>query len=407
MQPFCNVLNKITALLAVILLSASCSSDGTLEDENVVDNRPKMVFGTSFSSSKEVASTRAYLESVFTDFKVGVWKSFGAAEQQNVMDGYKVENTAPTDWDYVGKLSGQIQRYWDLSAFPYDFRAVAPYDANVSITTTGFTVDATSRPFKSQTYINDAYNPATIKDSYVVAHVTRTKEGTNYKDFDVIKNEEVNNSSMGDATRSVVMPFHHLATQLGFKLFINDPQPTAPDYKVYLKSITISVVNSGNNFITESKKYTATYSSTDNSTGLLKGTFSPDTKATGEYILLQHGEYTGVDFREHLNNTNAYDLCPNFIHQIPQGPMKIRVKLEMETDHVTGSTVDARNPFDFDVLLSLDKTNTAGDDFTWLPDMRYIYYLHIPNLHGHVIYLNTCEILPWGEVQSTDIPIEL
>ncbi len=169
-----------------------------------------------------------------------------------------------------------------------------------------------------------------------------------------------------------------------------------------MEKIPISVVNADKNFITASTTYTAT-----NAQGLGKGSFTNNTTQTGEYTLLQHGEYTDVDFRQYLSKDTAYDLCPDFIQQIPQGNVKLRVQLNMETDHMTAGTVDGRNPFDFDVLLSPDKTKTEGDLFTWDPDTKYIYYLHIPNLHGHEIYVNTCAILPWDDVQTADIPIEL
>ena len=41
--------------------------------------------------------------------------------------------------------------------------------------------------------------------------------------------------------------------------------------------------------------------------------------------------------------------------------------------------VDTKN-ITYDRVLSLDKTSATGDKFTWEPDTRYIYYLHIPNL---------------------------
>ena len=71
---------------------------------------------------------------------------------------------------------------------------------------------------------------------------------------------------------------------------------------------------------------------------------------------------------------------------------------------------DGVNPAEtitYDKLLSLNRTNVAGDLFTWEPEKRYIYYLRIPNIHSHELVLETCEILSWDEVQTSDIPIEL
>ncbi len=400
-----NLFRYIT-MLATALLIVSCSSDSTLEEEHFVDTRQPMVFGTS-SAASETTVTRA--EYLTNDFKVNTWKNFGNDNQQVVMNGYQVKSqsststTIPYTW-YYENVNSQVLRYWDLSAFPYEFRAVTPYDANATITQDGITLDATSTPFKAQTYIDGTKSSA--DEPFMVSHVTRVKSGTDFVDTDVIKNAEINTTGKADATRGVHMPFHHIISKVGFRLYINDPQPTSPNYAVKLKNIKISVTNGIDNFVIASNKYEAT-----NVQGLGKGTFSEITKATAnDTLLLSHSEYTGINFRNYLTKENAFDLCSgsstnfDYLQQIPQGNIKIRVQLEMETDLVISGTAYKDNTFKFNQVLSLDP---IGEIFTWDPDYRYIYYLHIPNLHGHVIYLNTCEILPWDEVQTTDIPIEL
>ena len=79
----------------------------------------------------------------------------------------------------------------------------------------------------------------------------------------------------------------------------------------------------------------------------------------------------------------------------------------MQTDHVVNGTVDESHTFAYNSLLTMDKENAAGEYFAWEPEKRYVYYLHIPNLLGHDIFLDTCEILPWDEVQTSEIPVEL
>ena len=148
-------------------------------------------------------------------------------------------------------------------------------------------------------------------------------------------------------------------------------------------------------FISESNTYTAT-----NAQGLRNGTFSDNT-TSDEFILLQHDLYSDLDLRQYLRQSDAYDLCPNYLQQIPQGDVKIRVQLQIKT--IDGESHE--ETINYDKLLSLNKT-TTGDLFTWEPEKRYIYYLHIPNLHAHEIEY-TCEILSWDEVQTSDIPIEL
>lgn len=393
MNLFRNIL-----LFAAVLLITSCTTDSTLEDEHRVDDSLPMVFGTSLSTAEADATRSA--ASLEANFKVNTWKNFGNAQQQTVMDGFKVEYDPtgnPYKWDYVD-VDGQLQRYWDLGAFPYEFRAVSPYFTGATITASGLSLDVSHQPFQAQTYINETHNITDAAcEPCVVAHVTRQKDGTDYADHDIIRNAEINADAKANAVREVHMPFHHLMTKVGFRIFIDDPQPTSPDYQVFLKNMTISIENTGNNFVIASNTYNAT-----NAQGLGKGTFSDNTTATGSYTLMQHGNYEGMNLRQNLHRESAYDLTPGELHQIPQHNVKIRVNFTLETDH---DGVE-ENEFTYDRLLSLWELD-EGDNFTWEPDKRYIYYLHIPNIHMHEIFLVTCEVLPWDDVQTTDIPVEM
>ena len=392
-------------LLAAVLLAASCSSDSTLQEEQVVDTRTPMVFGTSFAQA-ETEVTRASSTTLEADFKVGVWKNFGSTTaQQTVMDGYKVayDGSATNKWNYVGAATGQIQRYWDLAAFPYEFRAVSPFLTGASITPTGITVTGTS--FKAQQMTNGGITPADAEsEACVIAHVTRKHEETGYVDTDVIAAGEINSTGRANATREVHLPFHHLISKVGFRIYIDNPQPVMSDYSVSLQSIKITAQNATNGFIYASSTYTAT-------DALATGTFSGNTTTTGEYDLLNRttpymetGSTTQyLDFHNHLNRADAFDLTPGCLNQLPQSKVKLHVVMTMKTHHVESEEL----PFTYDSWLSLDHTNDGGDEFTWEPEKRYIYYLHIPNLHGHDILLETCEILPWTEVESSNIKIQM
>lgn len=414
-----RVLFRYILLPVAAVLAASCSSDTTLEDEKVVDTRKPMVFGSSAAAPESV--TRAGSAPLTANFKVSAWKDFGGSGQQVVMDEYEVDYTAtatPYKWNYVD-VKGQLQRYWDLAAFPYEFRAVSPYHATAtSISTAGITIDASSKPFRAQSYINDAYNvTAADSEPYVVAHTRRAVNADGaYEDTDLIKNTEINSGVKANATREVHLPFHHLISKVGFRIFINDPQPSSPNYRVDLNKITISVVNAENNFVIASNTYSA-----NNAQGLGRGTFTPtkaaaaDVNAKGEYELLRHDSRylldnnpaTPVNLRKYLHLADAFDMTPDCLHQIPQGNVKIRVQVQLETDYLKGTGVEIENIFNYDSMLSLNNDNPAGDVFTWEPDYRYIYVLHIPNVHGHEIFLHTCQILPWDDVQTADIPIGL
>lgn len=397
-------------LFAAALLIAACSSDGTVleEKKEVVEERLPMTFSSSLTSSTAATTRSSSLQTLYDDFKVGVWKNFGNTTQQNVMDGYQVAYSATTSkWDYVG-IGSQIQRYWDLSAFPYEFRAVAPHFAGATLAADKITLDVSSHPFKAQTLINDVYNATDAEsEPCVVAHVNRKKVDNNHVDQDAIANEEINDVSKTVATREVRMPFHHLISKVGFRIYIDDPQPTVKDYVIKLNSITISAVKTG--FISESKTYTATASQ-----GLGTGTFASSI-TSDEFVLLQHGLYqvpddndnlVDLNLRDYLSREHTFDLCPNFLQQIPQEDLKIHVQLQMLIVSTPGGTL--LDTINYDRLLSFNRTITTGDLFTWEPEKRYIYTLRIPNLQAHDIYIETCEVLPWdAAVESSDIPIEL
>ncbi len=390
-----TLFRHITPLAAAALLLTSCFSSGKLVEENVVNTRTPMVFGTSVRQDELTETKAAVLPQ---GFKVNTWKSFGTAAQQTVMDGFKVDYTptASSKWDYVGVLQ-QVQRYWDLGAFPYEFRAVSPWSEDVTITETGVSID---RMFYAQTLLDGVYNvEAAACEPFVVAQVSREDQGKGvaerYVDRDLIKGQEINAAARADGTRSVHMPFHHLLCKVGFRLFIDDPQPSSPDYVVTLQSVEVSVVKDG--FLTK-----GTYAATA-AQGLGRGTFADDSPVSGEYTLLKRNTAYPENMREYLNINNAFDLTPGELQEIPQEDVKIRVKLQMQTHH--SGIVDGN--FSYDMLLSLDKTKTEGDLFTWNPDTRYIYYLHVPNLHAHEVEFYTCEILPWDIVETEDIPVSV
>lgn len=417
-------------MLAAVL-TVSCSSDATIEEVQVVDllEPAPMAFGFSSESPSSdetqqnvnAGGTRAAtsLATRFTDFKVGVWKAFASAAQQNVMNGYKVEHDAtPTsdskytyNWVYEGVLSGQSLRYWDLAAFPYEFCAVAPYQTSTTITDEGLAISGVN--FRAQKMENGVYDYTTDEsEPCVVAQVKREKDGTDYKDTDVLSNQsdkEINTVGKADATRAVHVPFHHLMSQIGFRVYIDNPSLVNYDldssiggdeYRVWIESVTITVKNVEDGFIYASTDYTA-----NNAGGLKQGTFGGTTKTTNEYTVLSHNEYnmSSHNLHNHLNRSTALDLVPNSLQQIPQSGVKVHVRMRLRTNHAD----PAEQLFSYDTWLTLDKENPTGDRFTWEPDKRYIYYLQIQNLHEHELVLHSVAILPWDEVQTTNINVGL
>ena len=414
-------------LMMAVLLTAACSSDTTVTEVKVVDTRIPMVFGTSSASaSTETEVTRVPLEGTHQSFKVGTWKAFGTDAQQNVMDGYKVQGSAASGggtykWDYEGIVAGgqtQVLRYWDLSAFPYEFRAIAPYDDNTSITTGGIAINCTATNyFQSQKYEKNSDTPTSGKEPYVVAHVSRAKDGSNYVDRDIIKKTDL--SSTGEATREVHLPFHHLMTKIGFRVFIDNPAPDQKSYNVILESMIISIHGKDGKFITASKTYNAS-----NTEGFKRGVFSDNivetTSKSSPYVLLEHGQYyeplsstTLLDLHKHLHRENAYNLTPGELLQIPQSDVEIKVEVKIktnfneETGQLYGDGTAHEETYSRWLNIMHDEDEHEPSHFTWLPDNRYIYYLRIGNIHEHDIFLDTCEILPWDKVGTTTIDVGL
>lgn len=381
----------------------ACSSDSIINDVEEPQGQVPMQFSQAAVEAPSITRALTRGTTLKQGFMVSAWKKYGAKDMQVVMNDYKVEyDTETKKWNYVG-VNNQPQRYWDLSAFPYEFQAVTPYLSTAAINENGVVVDVAEHPFQAQTYVEDQYNvSAKESEQFLVANVSRQKIDKRYEDTDYIKNSHINIEGEASATRMVALPFHHVISKVGFRLFIDNPKPQSTDYRVVLKSISISVVNANNEFITSSKKYQTTKSQ-----GLGKGTFAENTTATDEYTLLLHSEYAGEDLLQHVSSSSALDLCPDYLQQIPQKDVQIRVQVSMQIEHLVGGSVDETETYTYDSVLDIDKTNATGELFTWEPDTKYTYYLHIPTLLGHEVWLDSCEVSPWDEVQSSEIIVEL
>lgn len=376
-------------LLATVLLIASCSSQGTIEEEKVVDLREPMRFGTTMAQTA-VEETRAALEETHTNFRVHTWKAFGQTAQQEIMNGYEVDYNSVTHWQYEG-IGTQVLRYWDLAGYPYEFRAVAPClsASDVEITANNITIN---KPFKGQTLINDEYNlDAADCEACVVAHVSRVKQGDDYVDTDKIKNTEINAVGKANAFREVRLPFHHLNSKIGFRIYLKEPKSTT--YTVHLQDIKIYAVYDGYRSFVNEAQYTAA-----NIQGLGNGTWIPTATTSANHTLLQHGYYD-EDLMQHRTHETAYDMTPQYLHQVPQGNIRLRVEATLKTS--AGKTVSINK------ILANEIVPELQEIFTWESDKRYIYYLYINDIHGLDIFLDTCEVLPWDDVESTNIDVGL
>jgi hypothetical protein len=127
-------MRKILTYAVSALALASCSSDSLVSD-SPVNNEAPISFNVGQRNITRVVDDSKNLEkNGYTDFGVFAYKvkSGEGVTPELVMGNYKVAYTAaagetPASWDYVGKVSGQVTRYWDYSTAVTNFYAYAPY----------------------------------------------------------------------------------------------------------------------------------------------------------------------------------------------------------------------------------------------------------------------------------------
>lgn len=399
--------NRFFILATTLLMMAACSSDKTLEEvDDITGHDNPMRFGTSGTFGADMENTTRAID-LEDGFKVTCWKSFDGNNITSlpVMTDYEVAYH-PGDaqrWTY-DDVRDQYLHYWDLSAYPYDFRACTPYLEDAHFEASGFSLNlsGSDRIFCAQTFLERQYNQD-LKHSEpcLIAEVKRMGKDINgsYRDFDMLKRDvagplEINTNNNSWGVRDVHLPFHHLVSKVGFRLYIDDPE--VPSYDITLSDVNISIVKDG--FMLSSKQYRA-----DNANGLLNGTFVQPVTVNERSLITKTEPYSDVNMANHLNKATAFDFhCPDDMIQLPQKELKIHARLTLSYT-INGEP----KSFDYDTLLSLDGENPAGDPFDWDPNTHYIYYLHLKNLEQYPIIVCTAEIVPWEIVQTSDIEIGL
>jgi hypothetical protein len=123
-------MRKDLMTLVAVLALTSCSSD-SLVGESPVNNEAPIAFTVSQRNSTRAANEQNLQDAGYEDF--GVWaykyKEANTPTGVAVMNNYKVAyDKTSTSWDYVGKATGQVLRYWDLSYNNTKFFAYAPYN---------------------------------------------------------------------------------------------------------------------------------------------------------------------------------------------------------------------------------------------------------------------------------------
>lgn len=411
-------MNKYAYILFIILLAtlSACSSEGTFKEEgDISGSTDPMRF--SIAKESQPAGTRAS-NALTSGFMVSCYKNFASANQQTVMPQYEVRyHTSGTDWNGNVKaswtyddVSGQYLRYWDYSAFPYRFHALAPYPTNTS----GFKLNDTElsipAPYHAQTCHNGMVTPAdNTAEPYLVSQVQRNTDGTDYDVF--IGSDEKSELNNGSTTknRDVWMPFHHLNMKTRFAVYHTTAWLTAN--KTYIQNLSISVVSAP--FATDATGYQATapgitdswYRATAYSGFTGVNTITPSNDYPHEIFRFDGGDNVdGNDLRDKQTRKTAYYLqCPNGIMQIPQENVQMVVSFDLYRED--GSLYKSFH--NVPVRLELEDTpGTYQYSFDWQSGYIHTYFLVIGEIDDSLEITFTATLTPWQDVSgslSTDL----
>lgn len=419
----------IFILLFEALMITSCSSNTIIEEEDVIDSADPI----RFSNASEQAVTRASVPNnlLKTGFLVSTYKNFSSDKWNNstlalstVMDCYRVdykedrndwEGKVESFWNYIG-IEGQKEKYWDLSAYPYRFHAIAPAHGNavpdrsaVILSNDHLKLTAT---YSAQQYVAPAKdlsaasastiapNDATA-EPYLIAQMQRDDNGA---DYDIIKSAVVSDASSGSSVnkvRQIPLPFHHLNCKVRFCVYTNNTAQT--DRSDYITDMTIW----SEHLATSATGYEAFGENawiSQDGYSYFQGINVPADRV--ELIKFNHNgttrSYEQNDLSLHQTKTSAYYFeCPNGIMQLPQDNVKLHVSMQI---HKKDGTLDSSF---LDYVLSDIGTSAGISPFHWIAGNIYTYYLHLNFDYLKLpIITTTCTVTPWEDVIgsiSTDL----
>ena len=365
----------VGALLCASLLA--CSSDTTVHEvEDPLEQIP-MQFGQAAVDVPltRAAATRAEGQGSKTLAQGFLVSCFKGSSKLTVMDRYEVKyETDPWEneskWGYVGKTADgfwqdQVQRYWDQSAFPYQFYAISPCPAHGNIKNFELSKDqlVIPEPFYYQTCNNETRDD--VKEPYYVAA-----------------------ASYSTADR-VALPFRHIMSKVRFGIYSSNQQLASSNFN--LSNVKVKVVSDG--FVTAAGGYTATLATAGD---IFKGSFTSQTTASTDSakLLLQ----TNADHTQDLSQANTPDHAyfagsQDGLLQIPQQGVKLAISFDINSVHYD------------DVVIAL-KGNENIDTFNWEANYIYTYLINISNLSPLTIEFSA-QLSPWTDVNGTNIDTNL
>ena len=406
-----SMFGKAVWALSACAVMCACATDTIVKEED--DDTPESFDPMSFTCQiqDDVPTTATRASALTTGFMVSTYKSYAVSgKQQTVMDRYTVEyKTSGTAWDgnerpywdYT-QVSGQIQRNWDFSNFPYRFHAVAPCPADKSAVKLTDKEVRLDKGYSYQTVTDGVVSPSNADaEPYMLAQVHRAADGV---DTDILAQDDQHrniNTSSTSLNREVKMPFHHLNSKVRFAVYCLSPWVTA-NY-LYVKDLTVNVTSS--DFVTSASGFEATCTESSSwRPDVSPFGFTGLTKAASSSTLLSYsGMSNGTplqdnDLRENQTQKTANFLqCKDGIMQIPQDGVKMTVSLKLLK----------ANHNDYKILADIPiKLDDNTDVFNWKPGYIYTYYLVIGGILDKLEIEFTCTLTPWEDISgslSTDL----
>ena len=407
----------MTAAFAAML--ASCSSNTLSEDttKQEEDLGTPMRFSAPAVGTME-SRTRAS-EALKSGFLVSTYKNYGSTAQQTVMDQYEAKyqsdawTTTNTSWTTVGTTSDgfyqeQFEKYWDTSAYPYEFLAIAPAPIEGGAVKTGFEVTATSVKLAAgvtgQTVSDGTVSPASPNPEYLVAQLERKRQTGNTaltEDIDQLTGTTAGNNN--SPTGSVPLPFHHLSAKVRFGIYTTEHVSEAQSLPITNVSFKVKSTST-DGFVKSASGYSATNVSATNNA--LSGEFTGLTKSTDDVELLKlTGPVVGavekfpdayLDKHEwkSKDDVNAYYFeCKDGFTQVPQGNVQLTVSFTIKPTNGEELKLE-------DQLLKItDANGTEVSEFSWEPNHLYTYYIVVRHLFNHEISF-TATVADWEDISG-------
>lgn len=405
----------------VVLFITSCSSDSVIEE--IQEIKPTETDKLSFTCNVQDNTQQDYTRAndplpLTTGFMVSTYKAYAEAKQQMVMEKYNVERktsgtawdgTVRPYWDYT-QVSGQYERYWDFSNFPYRFHAIAPCPENPSnfvLTDKQLKIAALyyyQTCSNGSVYTTKANGSKTEEpaEPYMLAQVHRAANG---EDTDLIATSEDKrkiNTGSNSLNRTVWMPFHHLNSKIRFGVY--SLQPWVSANHLYIEGLSISAVSS---FVTSADGYQASVSNLSDDWCIDIGTsgFTGLTRQDNVQLFRFDGgeNIEGNDMRDCQTQKTAYMLqCPGGIMQLPQDNVKMTVSFNLMKP---GESAPYKTFTNVPIVIQLPD-DTLQPLHTWQPGYIYTYYLIIGGLDDKLEITFTATLNEWIDVSgslSTDL----